>query len=93
MNNTLHPLFQQILGLYVEPREPIEVACYRAALERHDWHFEFSDDHSVYERGRAERKSLDSMRNMIDRNGAIWNEYAPKDMQVSAPITPSLNSI
>ena len=34
---------------------------FRNALQSHDWFFDFSDDHSVWTRGRGERKSLVAM--------------------------------
>lgn len=50
---------------------------YKSLLSRHDWYYDYSDDHSVWTRGSNERKQLNSMQDAIDSDYAIWNEYAP----------------
>ena len=50
---------------------------YKSLLSRHDWYYDYSDDHSVWTRGSNERKELNRMQDAIDSDYAIWNEYAP----------------
>lgn len=54
---------------------------YRQALGAHDWYYDYSDDHSVWAAGKAQRAALRDMRNNIDADGKIWNEYAPADFK------------
>lgn len=54
---------------------------YRNLLGRHDWYYDYSDDHSVWAAGKSQRESLRAMRNNIDPDGSIWNQYAPADFQ------------
>ncbi len=57
---------------------------FRNALQSHDWFFDFSDDHSVWTRGRDERQSLVAMAKALVAQGMdsievanLWNEFAP----------------
>ena len=46
-------------------------------LSFHDWHYEFSDDHSVYRRGQRERAAiLTEQRRVIDLGFATVEEVA-----------------
>ena len=55
-------------------------------LQFHDWHYEFSDDHSVWKRGVAERDAINQeQKRLIDSGLATVEEvqeltqkYAPK---------------
>jgi|TARA_R100000084_G_scaffold89732_2_gene43810 hypothetical protein len=54
------------------------------ALRSHDWFFDFSDDHSVWTRGRDERSALVAMAKHLVAQGMdsievakLWNEFAP----------------
>ena len=51
---------------------------YKRLLSNHDWSYEFSDDYRVWKRGLAEREKLNKMAKVVDPDGSIWNEYAPK---------------
>lgn len=55
---------------------------YLQLLERCDWTFEFSDDHRVWQRGRARMDELQQLRAVLDHDRAIWNQYAPANWQV-----------
>lgn len=39
------------------------------ALRRHDWWYEYSDDHSLYSRGRAERDQINWMIRALESAG------------------------
>lgn len=56
-------------------------AMYVSALITHDWQFQFSDDHSTYVRGAAERQALCAMQATIDPLFRIWNRHAPVDFR------------
>jgi hypothetical protein len=53
-------------------------SSYIDALKTHDWYYEYSDDHSVYSRGRASAQAIQKMRDAIDEDFKIWNEYVPE---------------
>ena len=46
-------------------------------LKTHDWYYEYSDDHSVWKRGEAEKDQLRRLQEEIDNDYKVWNEYAP----------------
>ena len=50
---------------------------YTNALRAMDWGFEFSDDNSVYQRGREELARLRRIQRQLDPGAVIWNQYAP----------------
>jgi hypothetical protein len=55
-------------------------------LQFHDWHYEFSDDHSVWKRGVAERDAINQEQKRLISNGLatveevqeLTQKYAPK---------------
>ena len=53
-----------------------ELHRYQRLLATHDWTFGFSDDHSVWQRGRAERTRLNMMAAQLDPDRKLWDEYA-----------------
>jgi len=55
---------------------------YRAALAHHDWYYAYSDDHSVYTRGRDAREELRKAQRQLDSTGELWNEHAPAEFQI-----------
>ena len=59
---------------------------YRQALSRHDWFYQFSDDHSVWLRGEASRRLLDAARKELDPQGTIWNTFAPQACRISQQV-------
>lgn len=59
-----------------------EVAEYREKLKKHDWAFEYSDDHSVWQRGRQSLGELQQMQKRLDPDCKVWNSLAPSDYQV-----------
>jgi hypothetical protein len=57
---------------------------YIAALRAHDWTYEFSDEHAVWQRGFNERSRLTRFQREIDPLFAIWNTHAPEDYRTRA---------
>lgn len=58
------------------------VAEYREALAAHPWHFEHEQDHRTWAAGTNSLGRLQAMRKRLDRDGAIWDEYAPEGYRV-----------
>jgi hypothetical protein len=57
-------------------------------LKRHDWYFDYSDDHGVWVRGMS---SVDRLRRihaelvaegLMAEANALWNKYAPDSMGI-----------
>lgn len=76
--NNLHPVFAGILSTMSQIPAQISRAEYISRLARMDWDFEWSDDGSVYRRGREELQSLRKVQADIDPTGELWNKHAPK---------------
>ena len=53
-----------------------ELQRYQRLLATHDWTFCYSDDHSVWQRGRTERARLNTMAAQLDPDRKLWDEYA-----------------
>lgn len=51
---------------------------YKAALKKHDWEHDHSDDGRIASLGRAELRRLTDEAAEIDPDNAIWNSIAPK---------------
>jgi hypothetical protein len=55
-------------------------------LQFHDWHFNYSDDHSVWKRGMAERDNINQEQRRLLTSGLatieeileLTHKYAPK---------------
>lgn len=54
-----------------------ELARYHRLLATHDWTYEFSDDHSMWQRGCAERHVLNALAAQLDHDRSIWRLYDP----------------
>jgi hypothetical protein len=54
-----------------------DVIDYIQKLRRHDWDFEFSDDHMVWHRGTEERNELRRLAAIFDPYLLLWNTWAP----------------
>jgi len=58
-----------------------QLQAYHDALRSHDWSFEYSDDHSVWQRGRAQLGELQHLQKQCDPDFTIWNRFAPSGYQ------------
>lgn len=54
---------------------PEERRQYEAALRRHDWSHEFSDDYLVVRAGREELHALREMQRRLDPEFSLWNVW------------------
>lgn len=55
---------------------------YRQMLAGHDWYYMMSDDPTVYRQGALVRTQLSHLRQALDQDGKIWNEYARHEFQI-----------
>jgi hypothetical protein len=56
---------------------------YIKALQKHDWYYVYSDDHSVYLAGREQQEVLVEYARKHDPEGIIWNTICPTDCKWS----------
>lgn len=59
-----------------EPTPGPTLEDYRKALASHDWTYDYSDDYSVWCRGRDSLARLQAMARTLDPGLVIWREYA-----------------
>jgi hypothetical protein len=55
-----------------------DIAAYVQALKDHDWEYQFSDEHAVYQRGFNGYSNLKRVQKRIDAEGTLWNTVAPE---------------
>lgn len=48
---------------------------YKRLLATMDWYYVYSDDHSVWARGRDQMKKLIDLQKEIDPDRKIWNQF------------------
>lgn len=83
---TGHEVFAPILASIQAQPQILRRADYVAALRRHDWSFEHSDDMRAIRAGRESLKGLVAERAAIDADGAIWNSVAPEGFKVGGEV-------
>lgn len=67
---------------------PEQLALYQQRLATHDWTFEYSDAHSVWQRGRVQLGELQHLQPLVDPDFTIWNRFAPSDYQRKQKAAP-----
>lgn len=85
----LHPLIAQALAAHQvipvdspeHPDSPVRKAAYIQALQSMDWLFDFSDDYSVFRRGKEALQDLRHERALVDADGALWRQHAHPDFK------------
>ena len=66
-----------------QPADPAELLkTYRQMLAGHDWYYMMSDDPTVYRKGALVRTQLSHLRQALDADGKIWNEYAKPEFKI-----------
>ena len=55
---------------------------YIAKLKSHDWTYDYSDDHRVWQRGVDERNAIRNLQKVIDPDFEVYNKYAPEGFGV-----------
>jgi len=63
------------------------LAILEKLLQFHDWTYEFSDDHSVWKRGKAEREAINQEQKRLVSNGLATVEEVVELAQKYAPKT------
>lgn len=54
---------------------------YRAALSRHDWFYQYSDDPSAFRKGSASWLKVTALADLLDADRSIWNAVAPMEFR------------
>ncbi len=57
---------------------------YIAALEKHDWYYNYSDDHAAYMTGSSEKDTLRKLAMVYDHNFQIWDSISPDQFKQGA---------
>lgn len=57
---------------------------YLNELKQHDWHYKYSDDHSVYMSGSKHRKELHALADIYDHDYQIWDSISPDQYKKGA---------
>lgn len=74
----LHPVFAEIAKSFIDaPRlaRQAQVDAYIALLKAQDWSSDFSDDPSVYRRGRESLANLRMVQRELDPEFLVWNQH------------------
>lgn len=77
MNAQQLDMFNESQPITPVPRPAPTLDDYRAALTKHDWFYEFSDDHATWGNGRNQEARLRLMAKTLDPDLTIWKQYAP----------------
>ena len=68
--------------VYYEDDNSSDLEQLETLLKNHDWYFDFSDDHSIYKRGRGESIKIKSLVDKLGEKGKeLYNTYAYKNKQ------------
>jgi hypothetical protein len=67
--------------------ETFALEMFDQMCKEHDWYYEYSDDHTVWKRGRAAESNLILKYNWLKKRypasaEAIWNAYCPKNFKL-----------
>ena len=63
------------------------LAVLKKLLQFHDWYFDYSDDHSVWKKGMAERSAINQEQKRLINNGLATEEEVQELTQKYAPKT------
>lgn len=79
--SNLHPTMAAVLQSVLDgPADAarLQREAYIRLLQQHDWAYQFSDDHSVWSRGKESARQIQLLRREIDADGVLYAQYAPK---------------
>jgi len=68
---------EKIRQQQVKDLGPKAMDDYIAKLKSHDWTYQYSDDHRVWQRGQAESEAISSMMKILDPDMKIYKKYSP----------------
>lgn len=74
----LHPTFAAIIDRAAAQPQTLRIAAYKAALQRFDWGYEWTDDGRVYQRAVDRFAELKHEAGRIDPAFEVWNQIAPE---------------
>lgn len=55
---------------------------YKDLLKKHNWFYDYSDNHGVYTRGSNSIIKIDELAKDVDPNYEIYNEFAPDQFKI-----------
>jgi hypothetical protein len=59
----------------------MSIALYEKCLAAADWYSDYSDDYTVYRKGREELAQLQRMQKLYDTDFTLWNHCAPEEFK------------
>lgn len=59
-----------------------QLAAYIQALQRHDWAFEWSDNHGIWRAGRDSLEALRRDQKQVDPDFMVWNQFCPAEWRI-----------
>lgn len=68
---------EKIRQQQVKDLGPEAMEKYVDMLKSHDWTYQYSDDHSVWQRGQAESDAISGMMKILDPDMKIYKKYSP----------------
>jgi len=54
---------------------------YQMLLQNMDWYYDYSDDNTAYQVGAKQYTEAVVLRDEVDPEWVVWNEYAPEEMR------------
>lgn len=80
-SNPVAQITRLIDSLQITPDLSLRRAAYVASLKRHDWWFEWSEDHRALIAGRRALEVLRHEQSVLDPDHSIWNQHAPGEFR------------
>ena len=77
---------ERIVAPELEQTQRVQAALfagYIRLLREHDWSFELTDNHAVWSANRDSLEALRVSRQLIDPDGAVWNQFAPQEWRIT----------
>jgi len=86
---------EKIRQQQVKDLGPEAMDKYIDMLKSHDWTYQYSDDHSVWQRGQKESEAISSMMKILDPDMKIYKKYSPfhKEEKTENTIFNALNQL
>ncbi len=85
--------FPRLEVLILDVEEMTPAVWYRHELACHDWHYNYSDDHNVWKRGRAHMERIKSLRARAIESGEITEAEADDLWNSAAPVGHGLQAL
>lgn len=59
-----------------------QLDSYIAKLKAHDWYYMYADSMREFQRGKEQWLAIAAMKQELDPDSKIFNQYAPEGMQI-----------